>query len=1493
MSLLMSEENVSGKATVREVAKPVEDVFEEGGEPPKEEKKTLPVFDRALKALEGKDENHSKKAKKGKLKTVKKDGKLMEEQKDDETEMVKPKKEYHDTEIPVSDEQENVEDDETQIVRPKHQKPFTVPIAGELEKREETLIYRPYKKEAALGANKKPARERVVEEEEEDSSADESALDKEEGIHEEDVVETDEETDESGFEDWDDDAFDVDPDAEDAPEKIKAHIMAKAKEHGVMEKNTAVALTFLEDPKNNIVFIGRKKSIYAKYGLEGALHVGRVEEETHQGKNVYLDSLNPHVVFVCGARGSGKCLVGDTLITLENGDVIPIKELENRSEKVLALNHDFKINQAEKMGFFKRTVSRTLKLTFDSGKVIELTPEHPLLTLNGWKPAQELIKGSRIAAPRILPAFGNAVMKACDVKLLSYLIAEGHLDNQFVLFSNFDKKIVSEFNESVNEFDSGLRIEMHSKPGCFRIAQKKKKVDISHIARNEKGQFTDDSFIIAQKSSIMQWLESIGLYGKLSADKFIPKEIMRLNKEQLSLFLNRLFSCDGSIYRVNKGKTWAVSIGFSSEVMTRQVQHLLLRFGINSRFRKKKTRCNGKMFDNYETTLYGEDVLSYIKEIGFYGEKEEKMMKALTEMALLKRNPNVDTIPKEIWEQFKVGNWKQLARQLGYAPQSFHNTKNYAPSREKLLKMALLEQNKGVQLLAQSDIFWDGVKKIEEINCETEVYDISVPELHNFVANDIIVHNSYVLGVVAEELAKKNRNVGVVVVDPVGVFWSMKFPNREKKELESMAEWNLTPEGLGNLKVFIPEGIAGEVPRNTYDYKFSMLPSLLTSEDWCLTFGIERFSVTGLLLEKALKKVENGYKTLDSEEEPSRKIEGKKKKYGLDDVISCLEDDSEINSRDKGYKQDSVRALVSRFDAAKSWGIFNAKGTPLSELSREGQLTVLDTSFLDDNVTALIIGILARRLLAARKVSTRNEASQKFKTKDMDQLLEMEVPPTWLFIDEAHTLIPSGNVKTPASMALIEYVKQGRRPGLSLCFATQQPSAIDTKVLSQLDVIMSHKLIFDDDIKAIYKRTPTIIPHKYKVPNFLKTLPVGVALTGDRAEETSRAFVMKIRPRLSQHEGRDAETNQNSEKMEQEQIDQLALDMIRAKVNSEGMVELEKLEALVHTLNTKYQGNAQLKDILAKLEKEGFKIDKESNSLVSKTHKKEKLKPIATAVEEMANELEEEELSHEERVVSGHTNERVSGMKEAAAKELGKMEETDLVGFAAIWPEARARQVVDDVRKKKMLGLLGAEEKVSSFDLKYRTVWKVDFHEYNPRNEFVNFIAYVDSVTGEFLHFNNQFLQSTGLKRLFELSDEELHVVLELVFENKVKEESESKFKRVAEKLVEKGILGKKVSDGKTRFSFQHPFDLPNSPKNLTKVGSLSQLSLTSLPSLGKEREHVNKEQVQHILGHLWPNVVVKRVEAIYRPVYQATLQSAGGERVVRVDGITGRILAE
>jgi replicative DNA helicase len=62
-------------------------------------------------------------------------------------------------------------------------------------------------------------------------------------------------------------------------------------------------------------------------------------------------------------------------------------------------------------------------------------------------------------------------------------------------------------------------------------------------------------------------------------------------------------------------------------------------------------------------------------------------------------------------------------------------------SRERAIRLAQVVQCDKLTSLAQSDAYWDEIIAIEP-DGEAEVYDLTVDNLHNFVAGDIIVHNS-------------------------------------------------------------------------------------------------------------------------------------------------------------------------------------------------------------------------------------------------------------------------------------------------------------------------------------------------------------------------------------------------------------------------------------------------------------------------------------------------------------------------------------------------------------------------------------------------------------------------------------------------------------------------------------------------------------------------------------------------------------------------------
>jgi hypothetical protein len=344
---------------------------------------------------------------------------------------------------------------------------------------------------------------------------------------------------------------------------------------------------------------------------------------------------------------------------------------------------------------------------------------------------------------------------------------------------------------------------------------------------------------------------------------------------------------------------------------------------------------------------------------------------------------------------------------------------------------------------------------------------------------------SYTMGVLVEELARKNDSVASIVVDPVGVFWSMKSPNKVEKELELLKKWELEPQGFDNISVLVPVG-AKNIPKQSYDGFFSLQPSELQASDWAFAFDVDRFSPAGLLIDNAVQKAGDN--------------------YSIDDLIRVISTDDDLKSKERGFSKQTRRGIVSRLESAKFWGVFSDKATPLEHMARAGKVTVLDISFLEEPVAALVVGIISRKALERRKVDSRNEALGK----------PSRFPPVWLFIDEAHVMVPKDH-KTAASDSIIEYVKQGRRPGCSIVLATQQPSAINSEVLSQLDVMFVHQLVFSDDIKAVSKRMPAAMPKEWDV-NFIRGLRTGQAIVGDR--ETTKVALVGARPRMSQHEGR-------------------------------------------------------------------------------------------------------------------------------------------------------------------------------------------------------------------------------------------------------------------------------------------------------------------------------------------------------------------------------------
>ncbi|MEK7108720.1 MAG: replicative DNA helicase [Patescibacteria group bacterium] len=94
-------------------------------------------------------------------------------------------------------------------------------------------------------------------------------------------------------------------------------------------------------------------------------------------------------------------------------------------------------------------------------------------------------------------------------------------------------------------------------------------------------------------------------------------------------------------------------------------------------------------------------------------------------------------------------------------------------SRERMGRVATAVASEPLMQRAASDVYWDEVVSITPLGIE-EVFDATVPGVHNFIANDIVVHNSIeqdadvVMFIYREDKVKENtekKNIAEILIE--------------------------------------------------------------------------------------------------------------------------------------------------------------------------------------------------------------------------------------------------------------------------------------------------------------------------------------------------------------------------------------------------------------------------------------------------------------------------------------------------------------------------------------------------------------------------------------------------------------------------------------------------------------------------------------------------------------------------------------------------------
>ena len=252
--------------------------------------------------------------------------------------------------------------------------------------------------------------------------------------------------------------------------------------------------------------------------------------------------------------------------------------------------------------------------------------------------------------------------------------------------------------------------------------------------------------------------------------KIIPPIVFKLTKPQISLFLNRLFATDGWVAITGD---YLAQVGYStvSEKLARQVQHLLLRFGVIAKLRKKLVKYQDTRRVSWQLDItHADSIRRVAAEIGIFT-KDHKLARAVQILDKEQNRTNRDLIPMTVWEQLTQAkgteSWSSLARRAGIKGYSnIHVGKREIP-RQKLLTLADTLNHQALREIATSDIYWDEIISIESVGSK-QVYDLTIPETHNFVANDICVHNTAFCLNIAQNASLKIQNHGEKAI--VGIF---------------------------------------------------------------------------------------------------------------------------------------------------------------------------------------------------------------------------------------------------------------------------------------------------------------------------------------------------------------------------------------------------------------------------------------------------------------------------------------------------------------------------------------------------------------------------------------------------------------------------------------------------------------------------------------------------------------------------------------------------
>jgi len=325
-------------------------------------------------------------------------------------------------------------------------------------------------------------------------------------------------------------------------------------------------------------------------------------------------------VAMFGKPGAGKCVAGFDTLHLANGERVQAASLVGKEFELLGIVAG-EIRPVKARAALN-AIEPVWEIETETGRRIVRNAQHPLwmgeagnrglkdVRSRGWRPASEFVPGQLVAVADSLPAFyGVEPLPEDEIKLLAYMIGDGSLTQPCGRFTQTEGPQLAEMRQIAEAYDA--KLVPHGRYDYRIIGDGTTRVSASG---SRSGVTTH------RVNRVWELMERHGLARKHSREKRVPPAIFRLPKDQLRVFLSRLFATDGwACLREDRNRTSGVEVGFcsASPGLVRDVQELLLKLGVHGRIAKKRTA------EAWSVCVHATPmVLRFCEEVGIYGKED-------------------------------------------------------------------------------------------------------------------------------------------------------------------------------------------------------------------------------------------------------------------------------------------------------------------------------------------------------------------------------------------------------------------------------------------------------------------------------------------------------------------------------------------------------------------------------------------------------------------------------------------------------------------------------------------------------------------------------------------------------------------------------------------------------------------------------------------------------------------------------------------------------